>query len=231
MKPKSDNLFHFTKSLAVLKLILKNGIKPRYCLEDVEWHGGDDKHLAFPIACFCDIPLSRISDHTDFYGYYGVGLTKAWGQKNGLNPVVYSPADGQIQKLASSLLNDTSPNSTDHAYKLWSLFKPTIGKMVIAGQVVEKEFYQESEWRYVPPGINVIGQDKFDEEKEKKNQDIENHSLQFSPSDIRYIFVKDDSDIPELVDFITGELGMHPLNDLKILQSRIVSLTTLRADL
>ena len=45
MKPKSDNLFHFTKSLDVLKLILENGIQPRFCLEDIEW---------FNLDTFCD---------------------------------------------------------------------------------------------------------------------------------------------------------------------------------
>ena len=82
MEPKSDNLFHFTKTLDILKSILKNRIYPRFCLEDIEWCGlSPDKFLAFPMSCFCDIPLSRLSEHTDFYGNYGIGLTKDWGVK------------------------------------------------------------------------------------------------------------------------------------------------------
>jgi hypothetical protein len=235
MKPKSDNLFHFIKSLEVLKLILSSGIHPRYCLEDIEWMGWDDeKYMAFPMSCFCDIPLSRISEHTDFYGNYGIGLTKDWGKKNNLNPVVYSPNEGQIQQLMKNLWDEIDPEingSADNAYKLWSLLKPITGNMVISGNIVEKEFYQENEWRYVPPGQSIISEDKFDEGKDTANKEMEEHSLQFSPSDIRYIFVKEDADIPELVDFITGNLGLYPLNDLKILQSRIVSLDTLRLDL
>lgn len=231
MKPKSDNLFHFTKSLDVLKLILSGGIHPRYCLEDIEWFGQDEKHLAFPMSCFCDIPLSRISEHTNFYGDYGLGLTKEWGLRNNLCPVVYSSKGGQIQELAKTLLKGKGDKWGEAAYQLWSLLKPTDGKMVIAGGILEKEFYQESEWRYVPPGTNIIPVDDFESLKDERNKDIEMHALQFSPVDIRYIFVKDDSDIPELVDFITGSLGEFPLNDLKILQTRIVSLKTLRADL
>jgi len=231
MKPKSANLFHFTKSLDVLKLILENGIQPRYCLEDIEWHGSVDKQMAFPMSCFCDIPLSRISDHTDFYGEYGLGLTKDWGRKKNLNPVVYGPKGGQIQKLASDLLDNEAEGTNDLAYKLWSLFKPTFGNVVKAEGTVKKEFYQESEWRYVPPGISVIEENYFYLERDHKNKEIEKYSLQFSPGDIRYIFVKNESDIPGLVDFITNSLGKYPLNDLKILQSRIVSLAMLRDDL
>lgn len=235
MRPKSVNLFHFTKSLDVLKHILKSGLHPRFCLEDIEWFEfRDEKYLAFPMVCFCDIPLSRISEHTDFYGGYGIGLTKEWGKKNGLNPVVYGSHGGQIQQLMKHLVKNIEKdgeNSDMYAYKLWSLLKPVNGKMVIAGNVVEKEFYQENEWRYVPPIDDVIAEQEFEKEKDEYNKKMEEYKLEFSPSDIRYIFVKDDSDIPGLVDFINGNMGSYPLNDLKILLSRIVSLDALRLDL
>ena len=241
MKPKSDNLFHFTKSLDVLKLILKNGIYPRFCLEDIEWFGLDEhKHWAFPMSCFCDIPLSRISEHTNFYGSYGIGLTKDWGMKNELNPVVYSPHGGNIQTLMKYLFYLKMPNKDfkqeldGHSYKLWSLLKPITGTMLIGGEFVEKEFYQENEWRYVPPVQDIITYDSdYEEEREKANKDIEKHKLEIAPEDIRYFFVNSDSDsdIPSLVDFINMELDRFPLNDLKILQSRIVSLDTLSRDL
>lgn len=87
MKPKSNNLFHFTKTLEVIKLILKNGLQPSYCLEDNEWMAlGDNKHVSFPMSCFCEIPLSRISDHTDFYGDFGLGFSKDWGLKKSFKP-------------------------------------------------------------------------------------------------------------------------------------------------
>lgn len=238
MKPKSDNLFHFTKSLDVLKLILKNGIQPRYCLEDVEWVGrGKYKNIAFPMSCFCDIPLTRISEHTDFYGDFGLGLTKEWGAKNGLNPVVYSPQGGVVQNLMKYLMDfkfedpDSKELCNHHSYKLFSLLKPTFGKMVISGKVIEKEFYQESEWRYVPPVQTLITEDTFQEDKDESNKKILEHTLKFSPSDIRYIFVQSDSDIPHLIDFINAEMGRFPLNDVKILLSRIISLDVLSKDL
>jgi hypothetical protein len=238
LKPKSDNLFHFTKSLDILKSILTEGIKPRLCLEDQEWfHQNGEDYAGFGMSCFCDIPLSRISEHTDFYGSFGIGLTKAWGIKNQLNPIVYCPPSGHIAELARGLL-DWNPDdeqeyakSSLHFFRLTSLIKPIIGKMVIAGNIVEKEFYQENEWRYVPEFDRAVGQDNYDEVKDEFNKELEEYSLKFSPQDIRYIFVPSDNDIPALVDFINNNLGAFPLNDLKVLQSRIVSLETLSIDL
>ena len=103
--PKSNSLFHFTKSSDILKSILKNGIYPRFCLEDAEWYvNRSEEHAAGAMSCFCDIPLSRITEHTNFYGQYGVGLTKQWGVKNGLNPVIYFPKKGIVPNIANYLI-------------------------------------------------------------------------------------------------------------------------------
>jgi hypothetical protein len=197
-----------------------------------------DDYISFPMSCFCDIPLSRLSEHTDFYGQYGIGLTKEWGITNKLNPVVYCPPDGHIQLLARSLLDWKPDNDEEkkkihlHFFRLLSLIKPIIGKMVVSGKIIEKEFYQENEWRFVPDVDHVhMGINEFDKNKAHDNELIEKYALQLTPSDIKYIFVPSDSDIPSLVDFINENLGQFPLNDLKILQSRIVSLDTLNADI
>ncbi|MCP4801102.1 MAG: hypothetical protein GY893_14265 [bacterium] len=240
MKPKSDNLFHFTKTINVLELILLNGIYPKYCLEDVRWMGLSGlNYLAFPISCFCDIPLSRIFEHTGFYGQYGVGLSKKWGAKNNLNPVAYSPPSGQLQELMKFFFKTEIEDNEDlkrefdmQAVKLWSLIKPTYGNMLVHRDVVEKEFYQENEWRYVAPIMSkIIDEENFSEEKDEADQVVEEFKLEIAPTDIKYIFVKSDTDIPRIIDFINNKLGDFPLKDLKILQSRVVSLETLSCDI
>ncbi|MFT7389503.1 MAG: hypothetical protein ACI8VC_002772 [Candidatus Endobugula sp.] len=50
------------------------------------------------------------------------------GKKNTLNPVFYSPAEGDIQKLAVELLQAPSKEGGDMAYKIWYLIKPTAEK-------------------------------------------------------------------------------------------------------
>lgn len=243
-RSKSENLFHFTKNIEFLKSILKNGIRPRYCLEDHEWFNVDF-HIAYPMCCFCDIPLSRINDHTGFYGGYGIGLTKSWGIKNNLNPVVYCSSNGLAASVAEFLLKknrDEDDEESDEQmerreqafFSLLKIIKPISGNMIIGGKPVKKDFYLENEWRYTPVNkINesVIVQADFDDEKDEKNRGLEGDALIFTPSDIKYIFVESDDEIPEIVDFINNNLDSWPLSDLKILTSRIVSLNTIYNDL
>lgn len=103
MAAKSSNLFHFTKSINYLKEILREGFRPRYCIEDLGYINID--FFAFPMTCFCDIPISRISEHTAFYRDYGVGMTKEWGLKNHLVPLIYTPPSGPIVDLATYLIS------------------------------------------------------------------------------------------------------------------------------
>jgi hypothetical protein len=234
--PRAETLFHFTKSLDVVKLILKNGYCPRYCLEDVEWQEWGHELIAYAMTCFCDIPLSRITEHTDFYGQFGLGMTKEWGLRNSLNPVIYFPPSGLVSQHARYLLGlnlddaDEEDRLNGHTFDLFKLMKPIRGKMVIAGKILEKNFYQESEWRYAPKIDNMIYKDEFDKECDNANVEAASYSLRFTPADVRYIFVPSDAEIPALCDFITTEMGAFPLNDLKILQTRIVSLENIAAD-
>lgn len=240
MKPRSKSLFHFTRSLDALKGILVEGIKPKYCLEDVSWISGNNPdYVAYPMSSFCDIPLSRISDHTKFYGGYGIGLTKRWGLRNSLNPIIYCSPEGHIHDLTHDFAKahseiddeDIKKKIKGYFFKVTSLAKPLTGTMVVNGTPVTKDFYQENEWRYIPDSGRFLVEDKFEEQRDEKNKEIENLSLRFSPEDVRYIFVSYDSEIPALVDYINQNMGGFSLNDLKILQSRIFSLENIFDDL
>ena len=246
MNPKSNTLFHFTKSRETLKKILKNGFWPRYCLEDVRWLGYDEHDfVAYPMVCFCDIPLSRISDHVGFYGEFGIGLTKQWAQTNGLNPVFYVSEGNNVSLSFNELSKHTAKLQTgkqqEESYLttryLLAHSKPTEGRMVIDGQPVEKMFYQESEWRYVPKHEKIesyLKKSQFDDipTLESANKGTKKHCvIGFGPKDIRYLFVKSDADIPDIVTFIQGELDHFTGADQKILMSRVVSLESLSSDL
>lgn len=241
MKPKSDNLFHFTKNIDVLKNILLNGFFPRYCLEDTRWLGIKDDFLAYPMVCFCDIPISRISDHTTFYGEYGLGLTKNWGLTNRLTPIIYAPAGSAATQITDFLFGldykgDPDKDKKEAAqleqiYKMITLIKPITGQMYVGGSVVEKDFYQENEWRFIPQGNSILSSEKFPTERDTENTKMEKFKLDVSPQDIKYIFVKSDHEIPDLVDFINTKLGHYPHNALKLLNTRILSLETIASDL
>jgi len=60
---------------------------------------------AIPMVCFCDIPLSQLVSHIDTYGKYGLGMSKEWGIKKGLNPVIYFNKNSLLAKRLSVLTN------------------------------------------------------------------------------------------------------------------------------
>jgi hypothetical protein len=107
MPVTSDSLFHFTKSLSALKGILIDKFKLSYCRENYQLDY--QEHIGhYPMVTFCDIPLSLARDQIGKYGSYAIGLTKEWGIKNKLNPVVYLEKHSQLTKdiqPASSIQN------------------------------------------------------------------------------------------------------------------------------
>lgn len=244
MNPKSHTLFHFTKSNETLKLVLKNGFWPRYCLEDVNWLGIENaEFVAYPMVCFCDIPLSRVDEHVGFYGEFGIGLTKEWAMINGLTPIHYVSQNSGIPASYNSLV-DLIAKDAENKNDGWSSLryllahtKPLEGGMVVSGEITNKEFHQESEWRYIAKHENVsdfITHSDYNEEENlagRNNETKNNCMLQFSPKDIKYIFVKRDSDIPDIINFIQAELDHHPSSEIKVLLSRVTSLESISRDI
>ncbi len=248
MKPKSHTLFHFTKNIDIIKDILKNGFWPKYCLEHSRWYTLDkrDLYIAWPIICFCDIPLSRVDEHVNFYGNYGIGVSKEWAQSNGLSPVLYIRENSLQHESLQQLCNENRikpfyDKSNLHINTLLGHIKPIEGTMFINNEFVSKEFYQENEWRYSAIDSSKIGllrpwlnANEYTDEAilSAENAKTKIHSsIKVSPCDIRYIFVKSDSDIPPLVNFIQTDLDMYPSHDIKILLSRIISLETISRDM
>lgn len=247
MKPKSHTLFHFTKNADTLKKIILEGFWPRYCLEDVSWFGVSNfDYIAYPMVSFCDIPLARIDEHVCFYGEYGIGLTKEWAISNSLNPILYISHASHLQQSileTAAHINQDRYNEEDRLNGLatfryvYAFVKPIEGHMLIGAEFIPKEFYQESEWRFIPKidGKNpyLLRKDYEDDGiREQNNQTSKvNYSLKFTPRDIKYIFVKSDSDIPSIINFIQTELDCFPAADLKILMSRVTSLESIQRDL
>lgn len=245
--PRSSSLFHFTKSEDVLKSILKNGFWPRYCLEDIQWQGHVDfEFVAFPMVCFCDIPIGRIAEHVRFYGSFGLGLTKEWGIEKNLNPIMYiASKNNLVQNAITSLTNviHSHPIVNDRALGLaqerhiFAHAKPIKGKMIINGESEEKEFYQESEWRFVPQHQFVadhLTRLQFNSPTMLDAMNLNTYEycrLKWTPNDIRYIFVPTDADIPSIMDFIQTQLADFTYTEIKVLMSRVTSLESLKHDL
>ena len=109
--------------------------------------------------------------------------------------------------------------------------------MIVEDAPVEKLFYQESEWRYVAKGPEIKPytlRERFDvvEVRDGLNEATRQHCmLKVAPADIRYIFVRQDADIPDIINFIQTDLDHYPSADLKLLMSRVVSLESIKLDM
>ncbi len=236
--PRSRTLFHFTKNLDVLKSILKHGFFPKYSLEDIAWFIAQEiDAVAFPVVSFCDIPLSRIGDHVNFYGRYGIGMKQDWGIRKGFNPIVYvsetSDLADLMQRISKSCVAaynlDKNDEHLDNYRRLAGFCKPLEGKMIIKGNAVAKVFYQESEWRYLAGHKKIprfLMKQDFDDRVscDRANALAAKHcALKFLPDDVKYIFVGSDEDIPELVNFINVELGHFPHGEVQTLITKIIT--------
>jgi hypothetical protein len=241
MNPKSDNLFHYTKNIDNLKSILLNGFMPRYCKEDIEWLKSEEyKFIAYPMICFCDIPISRISKHTSSFGEYGIGMSKKWGISNDLTPVIYVTTKSAVPKLTNYLFcnwkftgkGKKTRKRLNLLWQLISLTKPINGKVIIRKKEVNIKFYQENEWRYVPKNNwDVLIAEEYEERKDALNAELECQKITFIANEVEYIFVKNNQEILEMFDFIHEKLSHMSENDRKILSTKIISMETLNRDI
>ncbi len=232
---RTKSLFHFTKDLETLFLILENGFWPRFCYEDISWCSDESFYLN-AMVCFCDIPLPKLDEHTEFYGRYGIGMTREWGIKNGLNPLMYVSEDSVASTSLAGMLQNPDP-ANEHgkvdAMITLAFTKPLSGKMMMGESEVEKAFYEECEWRYVDVSTGGLHPIEVSEAKdlEHHNNKTKEHSLSFEPSDVRYILLEHKDDVTPMVDFINTRMGKFSHNDLKLLTTKIVVLSELRSDI
>jgi hypothetical protein len=232
---RTKSLFHFTKRLDVLLSILKNGFWPSYCFEDISWVSGNDFYGS-SMVCFCDISLPKLERHTAFYGRFGIGMKREWGVSNGLNPLLYVSTQSIVCEAISRTFANPDPANTWGKRDVMVTLahtKPLVGKMRIAGDIIEKEFYEECEWRFVDLSRAGI----FPSEAptaaalDTLNEKAREYPLEFEASDVKYLLVESESDVGPLVDFINSELVGVSQEQLRLLATKILVLDSLRHDL
>ena len=85
--------------------ILRNNFIPKCSLETI-FNGADKLEFAYPMVCFCDIPLSQVKEHIAIYGHYGIGLSMEWGIENGLNLVLYLESRSDLTLNFFNMINE-----------------------------------------------------------------------------------------------------------------------------
>lgn len=246
MPLSANTLIHFTDTKEKLKSILEENFRVYFCREAVNLKDTVGIFHA-PMVSFCDIPLSEIKVHINSYGSYGIGLTKAWGKRNKLNPVVYVESESH---LATSFLlaldefiikNPSAPYLQPHYVALANVLrymKNYEGKLTRkSGAIVDYRFSDEREWRYVPAYTDdcdmFILPDEYKDPEKRSNADdrLAKFRLVFEPNDIKYIIINDDSEINEFVEHLRHAKRKYEFADVERLTTRILTTQQIMEDI
>lgn len=167
-EPKDYRLFHYTRQLVHLEDMLENGFWPRYCEEDFEWLVDKPSKIAFPMVCFCDIPIDAANMHRTRYGAFAIAFNKAWASMKDINPVWYIQSESSIRNHIRDSLTTTprfnvKNNLNNPFLKLLAFIKPTIAfqpdRVIesVGGRGPVTEVFaadEEMEWRYTPTALS-----------------------------------------------------------------------------
>lgn len=202
----ANSLFRFFKEPEYLLETLKeSALKPRYYPETVDYLDIDEKYIAYPMICFCDINLHKMSEHIKFYGSYGIAFSKDWGIDKGIQPIQYINSKSPLCKDFSEAFNYAIKSNEENPTQNFLLsqmyfFKPIRGTMKRDGEDVFRLFTDECEWRYVPDlsSLNLPQAVTSDEIYSLPilNNAISLNSkawLKFNCDEIKYIIVRDES--------------------------------------
>lgn len=246
MPLSANTLIHFTADKTSLKSILEENFRVFNCSEEVDF-GTEKVRYVVPMVSFCDIPLSEIKAHISKYGRYGIGMTKAWGVRHRLNPVLYM-AQG-------SHLSESYRNAFVHFADLelgkdgkWTVEQKSLIDVIryiknYEGDLTRKSnttknyrFSDEREWRYVPPFSEacemVIGAPDYQKDKKSYDCHLENLRLTFEPNDIKYIIIDNDAEIGEFIDHLRRAKGKkYSLDDIERLTTRILTTQQIEQDI
>lgn len=251
MALSSNSIIHFTKNLESLEGILMETFKIRYCRETLY---SCDKHfdILVPVVSFCDIPFSQILNHISSYGSYGIGLTKAWAERQGLNPVLYVERNSTLSQnffdrffhqdiYGTNEIENFNPESR----KLFDLirymknYQGDLYRFNRNNPTKNYRFSDEREWRYVLPidtdypmvvNCNNKTPEEIRESKNENNYKIRGERLRFGPDDISYIIIKNEKERDSVVSRIPQIKEAHSPDKIARLSSRIISVEQIKTD-
>ena len=247
-------LFKFMNRIEFLKdILLKKAILPRYYEEKLGYLEIEElEKIAFPMSCFCDIHLNKLVPHMVNYGSYGIGLSKEWGIRQGIQPIHYINKHSNLRKdfsiILSKAIND-SPEKSDenndyNNYLLHDLLymKPLDGEMPTNNhrEIAIRNFHDEKEWRYIPNIEQVetelpliISQEQMNPKSyftySQAIAQCPDLWLNFEFEHIKHIIVSKESERSELIEFVVQN-NIGETYEQYILFSKIIVFDELRED-
>lgn len=245
-------LFHFTSKDALYG-ILEHNFSVSYARERII-SKGTTMELGVPMVSFCDLTLSELKTFVGKYGSFGIGLSKTWASKNGLNPVWYVDRDSPVMrlfvkgvKLVFDQLKSLPATSSDPSIRearrnilnTNRYVKNYRGPLIRDGKTIDKNysFADEREWRFVPEmseaikPLVVMSDIDTPAKKAALNSSASGVKLIFEPDDIKYLVVETDADILPLVQHLrTVKSKTYPTEMVNRLTTRILTAEQIRDD-
>jgi hypothetical protein len=237
----ADTIFHYTNTIHKLIEILKYGFVPYYCLEDYQFLNKKLPKIALPMVSFCDVPLSHAYTPMSKYGFYAIGMKKDWAIRNRISPLLYSIDKSPITKsfvaiykTGKNSLTDKTSEFKHHQSRLRyfiSFMKPYQGTLVRGKKLHSNyRFYDEREWRFVPDNSSnryrLFTEDQYKKERAKiSDKKIKFPvNLMFIPDDVKFIIVKKDSQLLDMINRINRiKSATYTSDQLKVLSTRLIS--------
>lgn len=268
-KLSANALFNFMPEYGYLETIINNMyFSPRYNTEyvdylELDYQGEKFKKWMIPMTCFCDIPLHQVSHHAegiDGYGKFCIAIHKEFGIRNNIQPVQYLNPESVLTRNLKEAINilitniertdkgnpaldsDTYVTLTNYLFEHLTIIKPLYGLMDKKSRLIQKNFHDEHEWRYVPQlNYNELPPMLIDEEEILVEQErkiftesiahSKNGLLKFKVEDIRYIFVDTVESRDKLINFIHHKKGRKwTLEEKYLLVSKIKVYNELKED-
>jgi hypothetical protein len=191
----STTLFNFTDSFNYLINNLTNGF---YCHNTYEKLPIKNNGYRVPMACFCDVPLSLIKEHFDWYGRYGIGIKRSFARSQGVKPVWYVTGESN---LVRNLIKDKELSDYERKHLLPYL-KQFMGNQFDNRLKKErrKKFYDEREWRYIPNNSLVEPFFGLKARREMKPATQNGGRMKIELDKVEYIIIEKDIDFEPLLE-------------------------------
>lgn len=202
-------LFTFTPRLEYMIDMLKNGISPRYVYERLP---GSKKYYIAPMKCFCDIPLGKVKNHMDRYGYYGIGLKKSFLLEHRVTPVIYIHRNSKsffgYREMKNLKIEDAPFLPLLKRYYGDDYFFEDGHDTPVRKRI---HFYNEREWRFIPISFKHKTIQKIETIKEgvklvtelNLKNPYQNEAIIPSSEEIEYIIIHKKRELDDFIDQLT----------------------------
>lgn len=178
----------------------------------------ENHKFAIPLVSFCDIPPALVEEHARMYGKNGIAFKPEFKTKYALSPLFYINKKTSVSTLLTALnvqagriIDDCQRCTIENLVKKLLLnCKPYEGYYKRNGiEDQEYRFYDEREWRYIPPGDLVP---ILQEENLLKIKDRKYCELRFQHKDVLHLITEDENK-KKILKNMFPKLGVKLYND------------------